>query len=477
MPAHASNAAAAGSPGRSFAEVTLGDLRIGVPLDCVAQVLARPAAIAPLPRSRPACEGVFRLGRQFVPLVDLRRWIAPDAAAPVAPLVMVLRSADRILGLAIDAVHGVHTLATAQIAQVHHEAAPDTLFESMAEIAPSGCLMALLEPQRLMAQLQVWTADCTVPDGAADGGPAPPRHGAAVTAPYAIFCVGSTLFGIAAHHVCAALARPTLQHPFGNHDQWSAMLRWREHNVALLHAACLSASAGRDQAPPFALVLRHGARHLALPVDQVVAVRTLEVHALHAVPELGLAGNELLEAIVPHDRAGTILLLDAKRLTDRYALDGLGGGAPVERHATRPRTVVAHIVFGTGMRWALPITAMLAIIAVPAQWGPIGANDQGICGTIAWHGSSLPVLDLRLPERGTVPPPAPRLIVVDWHGRRAALLVRSVIELIPVNAGYHTRFRLMARTDVEMITVDDGSGHKSVRIMNLDRLPFFRNAS
>ena len=148
------------NPLHTFAEVELDGIRIGIPAGCVAQVVARPPALAALPRSHGACEGVFQLGRQVVPLVDLRRWMSPPGSSAVAPLVVVLRCERRVIGLAIDAIYGVRQVAASAITLVHRDGAADSFFESVATVDAEQRLISLLEPLRLIAQVQAWTDQC-----------------------------------------------------------------------------------------------------------------------------------------------------------------------------------------------------------------------------------------------------------------------------------------------------------------------------
>lgn len=466
------------SPLHTFAEVELDGIRIGIPAACVAQVVARPATLAALPRSHGACEGMFQLGRQVVPLVDLRRWMSPPGSSAVAPLVVVLHSGARVIGLAIDAIYGVHQLATSAITLVHRDGAADSFFESVARIDGEQRLLSLLEPARLIAQVQAWTDQCEQPaqalPGRDDGTPDGTPHADAATALQATFSLGGQVFSLPAADVAEVLPWPQLQRPFGSASELDGMLLWRGHNVALLKASVLLGKQAAPAACAHVLLLKRDARVLALPVEQVLSVRTFAASAVHSAADLGMARADLLCGIAQTGDASATWLLNTKALLDCYALAGLASQLGTHQAAEeRLRNAEAHIVFDTGVQWALPMSTMEQIITLPSSFEEHTGRALGVCGSVTWNGSTLPVLDLRVAHGASARGDGPRLIVVRWQARLAGLLVQDVIELIPPNGGTLSRFNFLGAEAVQIITVEQASGTRSVRVMALSALPFF----
>jgi chemotaxis signal transduction protein len=470
------------NPLHTFAEVELDGIRIGIPAGCVAQVVARPPALAALPRSHGACEGVFQLGRQVVPLVDLRRWMSPPGSSAIAPLVVVLRCERRVIGLAIDAIYGVRQVAASAITLVHRDDAADSFFESVATVDAEQRLISLLEPLRLIAQVQAWTDQCEQVAqplaGPDDAAPDEAPRGGAATALQATFSLGGQVFSLAAADVAEVLPWPQLQHPFGSTSQLNGMLLWRGHNVALLKASVLLGRETASTTSAHVLLLKQDDRVLALPVDQVLSVRTFAASALDSAADLGMARADLFCGIAQAGDASATLLLNTKHLLDCYALAGLASNLGT-RQAGQERLLndEAYIVFDTGVQWALPMSTMEQIIALPSSFEEHAGRALGVCGSVAWNGRTLPVLDLRVANGGAARGAGPRLIVVQWQSRLAGLLVQDVIELIPVHGGTLSRFNMLGQDAAQIITVDQPPGARSVRVMALTALPFFASCS
>jgi chemotaxis signal transduction protein len=467
---------APGAALHTFAEVELSGIRIGIPAACVAQVITRPCKLAVLPRSHAACEGVFHLGSQVVPLVDLRHWMSPPGPPAAAPLVVVLRSARRVIGLAVSAVHGMRQVPGAAINQVYRDASVDNFFDSVAAIDAEGGLIGLLEPLRLMEQVQAWTADCeALVEPASDGADGGPTSGP-VTALQATFRLGGQVMSLPASAVAEVVAWPTLQRPFPSEMELSGTISWRGHHVAMLKASALLGRDAVDADPSHVLVIQKDSRMLALPVDQVLSVRTFAAAAVQASAAMGMARADLFCGIAPLGDDTDVLLLNASELLDQFALSRvLLSDAQGQAAAMTDANADALVVLDVGVEWALSMSTIQEIVVLPEMLQEQADYVLGVSGTVTWNGRILPVLDLCAGAPGARTE-VPRLIVVQWRSRWAGLLVKDVIELIPRHAGKLLRFQVLGGASVEMVTVKHGTGQRSVRVMDLAALPFFSGA-
>lgn len=154
---HLTEPAATGAdPWRTFAQVDVAGMLIGIPADCVLRAVSRPASLTSLPRSKGEIDGVFREGEQLVVVVNLRSWMAqPPPRADEGGHVMLLAAHGRSIGLAIDAVRGMVRLRSSRIETIHHATLADGFFHSVAKLDDGG-LMTLLDADILIDQLGAW---------------------------------------------------------------------------------------------------------------------------------------------------------------------------------------------------------------------------------------------------------------------------------------------------------------------------------
>lgn len=468
---------AGADPLLAFAQVALGDLSIGIDTRHVRRALVRPPALARLPRSHGAIDGVFDDGAHAIPVVDLRKWMGEAAAGPVqqAPAqVLVLGTQGRCIGLAIDAVRGLVRARASQIRRVHHGQVEEDFFHSVVA-AGDGNLLSVLDPLRLMERVQAWTADGDAAQrgaAAADG-----EAAAALPAPaQALVRIGATLLALPAALVAQVLERPATQPLLGAGRELLGMMQWRGRHLPLVDLGALLGLAGGPA--PLVAVVADREMLVALPIDEVVAVRSLPAGASAPASDAGI-DEPLVQAIVLLEEEGRqqrVLQIDAGQLLRVHAAPGLSRRAQDETaSAGNARRAPAHVVFDAGRRWAIPLAALEAILPLPAP--AAGVVETNALPTFAWRGRSLPLLDLREESGGAPARQGPqRVLVVQHEGRHAALHVHDVVELLTAHAGELLSFQAAGGARVRMITVGESGARSSYPVLELDALPSFARA-
>jgi purine-binding chemotaxis protein CheW len=477
-----STAPAAHAPPLTFAQVELGGMLVGIAAGYVLRALPRPSALAQLPRSSGAIAGVFSDAGQVVPLVDLRRWMATEAGIEGVPAhVLVLGTGDRTIGLAVDAIRGLVRLPATRIRRVHHDDAIDGFFHSVATLDDGASLLSLLDPLRLMTQVQAWTCD----EGAGGpGGPAADQAHADARAERTLFAlvrIGSSVVAAPAAHAGEVVRQAQVQ-PLDLGDSFvTGMMQWRGAHVPVLDAARLLAlDAQAGQPAPLMLVLVDGAHRAALPVDEVIGVREIDLARVEAPGDAGLPPGGLFCGVAQVGETGRALLLDTDTLLASHAPTGMAAtgasaGDRMQAGAQQRDTLEqAHIVFSIGQDWALPMSSVDEIIAVPGGLAAPPGAVGGVAGNCDWRGRSLPVLDLR-PSQDASRAQAQHLMVVHDGERHAALLVDHLVALLPPHAGSLSQFKLAGTAAVRMVTVGLPPARKSYRLMELGELAFFVN--
>ena len=108
---------------------------IAISIDNVLQALPLPPqGLTELPRRSGGLLGVADVAGAAVPIVALERWLPMaethrDQAA--VPRLLVLQHAGVLVGIRVDAVLGVKTVASADISRVHQMSDDNELFDSV----------------------------------------------------------------------------------------------------------------------------------------------------------------------------------------------------------------------------------------------------------------------------------------------------------------------------------------------------------
>jgi chemotaxis signal transduction protein len=459
----------------AFAQVEVGGILVGIPAGCVVRALPRPHALAQVPRSSAALDGVFSDGGRVVPLVDLRRWMHGGDASGTLPHVMVLEADGRYVGLAVDTIRGIVRVPPARVRKVHHDDAADEFFHSVATLDDGTSLISLLDPLRLMEQAQAWAqVDDAGEQQASEG-----RAGQVAESLFALVRTGGKLIAIEAAHVGEVIRHIDVQPLDLGSSEITGILRRRGEQMPVLAGpAALGLEGCKPSATAALMLLSDGSRWVALPIDAVHAVQPIDAASIQPATDAGLATASFFMGVAA---AGgeSILVLDSGKVFDAFAVAGLGAGADddagQQRQGAREGGTEAHIVMRAGSEWAIPMSSVLEIAALPDDFAPVPGAADGVAGNATWRAEPLAILDLRA-ETTTVDQRRTRMVVVRHGERRAALLADDLTALLPANTAVHSRFKTVGGAAVDMLTVADAGARKSYRIMDVATLPYFASA-
>lgn len=105
-----------GAASRQVATFFLDQLYFGIDVVTVQEVL-RHQPLTTIPLAPPAIEGLLNLRGQIITVIDLRRRLAmPPRADGEPPMHVVVRTADGVVSLMVDAIGDVVDLSEAQVA-------------------------------------------------------------------------------------------------------------------------------------------------------------------------------------------------------------------------------------------------------------------------------------------------------------------------------------------------------------------------
>ena len=436
-------------------QVRIGPLHVGIASPYVRQALAFPADLLPLPGAGTGLAGAFAHQGQVIPLIDLRCWLDVPADTH-CPYVLLLAADGRLAGLAVDAVSTVQKIHAEHIEQVSHDAGPDSFFRYVARPAGDDRLLNLLEPERLMARAQAWTRAADTQTGV-DAAPALAQAGASVS--LALFDLAGRVLALPSSLVAAVLPCPPLDTLFGWNGQLAGVARWRGRHVYVLNGALFDGALPASTAPPPLLaVLERDGHCLGLRIDKALAVRDLPCSQVQHGTD-GPCSHALVRATITAASGPPQLVLDEAAL---LALCPQGAQAPGEpAPAQDARSADAYIVCDAGEQLALPMTAIVTILAPPADMqAPASEELHAPPGSCTWQGRTLPVIAL-----GPQGAPTARIVVIEHEGRHMGLLVRNLVTLVPAYAATKSSFCQFAGQPLTMITLESAEGKSSYRLL------------
>lgn len=435
-------AATGADPWRTFAQVDVAGMLIGIPADCVLRAVPRPASLTSLPRSKGEIDGVFREGEQLVVVVNLRSWMAqPPPRADEGGHVMLLAAHGRSIGLAIDAVRGMVRLRSSRIETIHHAKLADGFFHSVAKLDDGG-LMTLLDADILLDQLGAWAPGVDIRQDQA-AAQAQQQHAGM----QAVVRIGPVLLAIPAASIAEIVRQPAVQ-PLGvSAGAVSGMMTWRAGLTPVIDAAAsaLQLPGGRD----CFVIIVDGDGSLALPVDEVLSVCSFDLAQTHDAAQAGLDATCYTGASKLDD-GRPVRMLAVAALLERYGVRD--SREQLHRHAAVHNAVPAHVVFDIGHRCATPMSALREIIPLPDNYRVVAGLAERIDGQCVRDGHILPVVDLR---QGAAREQSANacLMVSSQASGDVGFLVSGVVSLVPANTAQQARFAVAGGASVSVITV------------------------
>ena len=408
-----------------------------------------------LPCAAPFVVGGFERRGQVLPVLDLALVLGRDGPAAPRAHALVVAHAGRLAALAVDTIDGIFTAAAGEHrgnGASRADVGAACLHLGALQRADLGVMVQELSPQALLALPGLpWVAATDGPEPGAGRAGRTGRTGESAPArPVVLLHCGALKLAIDALAVQSTLAAPAV------HDSALARGHCRgviEHAGRSVPAVDLRALCGfgrqpMDPAQPGpAVVLALEAGLVALLVDSIDDVRSVDPAQRVALSPLGLAEPALFEAALSLSAAEAAspeeggesdgapwLLLSAPALRDHELLQALAGvhaqGPGAGRTAraggaaasTGPSSVAPRVVsFMLDTEFVVPIDGLEEILRCPAELtGRCG--DSRNAGLMVSRGRSIPVLDLcTLAGLPAVPLPAEASVLVvrlgaGWAG-------------------------------------------------------------
>lgn len=478
---------ATGPASLELALVQIGQLTVGIPIEQLQHALPRPADLTPLPRRDHALMGLLALGAQCLPVVDLSRWVDIPSATqpdPASERIVVLGDGGRQLGLLVQAVLGVRRVNRSALRTVQHQARPDEVFETVAQIEGLTGWVSLLETQRLMALAQVWSEEpeCQQPGNApslarttaAELGPTPPPPADSATR-YAVLRLGERLLGFPAVALGELLPRPPLQALGGSDHSGIASWRGRHLPVVDLDRRWPPAASAPVAPPAWLLVLCHGELALGLLMHELCDLVTWSPGQIDAPPH-ALADLGWVQGLAQDAQGEPVYLIDVEALLAQHPealISRVDGATPAEgpqraRRGSPPaqRNEQPYLVFEAGALLCTPVAAVQEILALaPEDIPPAGE----IAAPLAWRGQWLDLIDLpsRLRPKGRPVRPPSHVLVVQQSQGLQGFLIDGIHAIVPTGRAPLSQVSLGHGLVCDVLTLGDADQQRSVRRIDL----------
>ena len=474
----------AGAAATTVAACRLGNVHFAVPMNDVAELVDPPDRLIALPRRDGALLGAFTLHDTLVPVVDLRRWLRwpGDAAAAPAHL-LVLRQGARRLAVGIDTVDGLQRVHAAGTQRLDHGAPGDEVFGSAVRLARAPAAqedappaLGLLDVAALMRLAQVWAgpdddaASTASSAMALSCGEGRPEAGGSVACAW-LHSDGRWL-ALPVAHLRAVVAMPALQPLWQSDPARLGVARWRDRDVPVMRLLrSLGIGGAPTTAEPWLAVVEHDGLCTGIPVDAVRDVLALDPSVLQPVAALGIASHPILSGLWTRPDGSQALCIDVPAWLSSDPLAALG--TPTRPEAAGAHDAVpAHVVVQAGGTWALPISALRAIIEAPDTRDP-GADPQTPwCHT--WRRQSVPIWDLRaLKGRGPTPAgAAAKVLILQSGALPTGLLVESLLHLLPARGAELHEVRRPDGRRLPFLVHRDGEAQHSFALLEPRDWPF-----
>lgn len=491
----------------AFVTVTVGGLRLALPLAAVSAVIRLPELVR-IPLGPPSLDGLAQWHGEAVPVLDLGKALGaraldrPDGASATRETrVVLVGHRGQPVGLRVDAMAGILRADPDRIDPVTQEEGglDPVLLDGLLRDGPATILkLDTLIDRQFGDGAEAERADRGTAS-AAGFGPATVREMASAGGldrkALLVFGVAGQEFALPVDRVREVLPAPR---------EVARMARAKAHLLGvmavrdrLLPLVGLRALFGLDGTGDQAagrrvVVVRTGDRQtpVGVLVDEVREILRLDPALIDPVPPLLAREPEFedLDGIARADGGRRLVsVLSAERLFRHGAAIGEdagaeGGGMEPARSAAESGIGERFVVFRlAGAEYGLPVSAVREVLRRPDNITPLPNAPDFVAGVLTLRGEVLPLIDqrrlLNLPAvaaNSTSGPERGRVVVVGRDGVLVGLLVDGLAGLLtvpaerigPAPAVSAAQRRLIRR----VATLDTAGGARLILLMDADSL-------
>ncbi len=418
-----------------------------------------PEPLLPLPEPSPLMAGMFLLRGQLVPVLDLRRLMAPAEAAPVLPRedcaaeatpraarqVAVVAHGGQRLGIGVDAIAGVLRVAPSAVTLMG--GVPGGLFDRW--LVTDGPDARALPVLQVAALLERTPGVVPVRERSAAGGPdAGASRPAAALRRHTLAGLGTQVLAFDFAEVPDVQPMPPLRSFFAAGGALRGLVAWRGKDVPVVDLQRLLGLPGSAPASgrPLLMLLQHGERRIGVEVDALLGMEMVAAGAIVPLGAGAILQPECYAGALRTAEHGMAAVLRVQALLAHPLVAGFlethpGAASQAPAQSQSPSHAAAggrttFLVYRAGGGCATPLVDIEEILDYPAPAVRIDAAGDGMCGLVERKGRPLEVFDLRtlLGSPAADTSPQSRVLVVRQGDSLRGFLVDSLVSLVAADA-------------------------------------------
>jgi purine-binding chemotaxis protein CheW len=429
----------AATPGEfrtTYGLLRIGDAQVALPLTVLREVIPCPQELAPMPARAPGLRGAVNLRDVVIPVLDLAGALDWPVANPEHPVIVIISTGGRMLGVTADRIDGITSVPDDQLHDTR-DAGGELVFSHTFGYPESGGVVSILDAGAILAMPGV----PTVADPAAAGRAAAPEPaGGAVTGPRSgrpMLLVRCGDFRLAVsltdiHTVLPQLVVADSPLKGGLCRGVTAYMQDLIPVVDLLQALGLGAPAGADGAQ--GLLWRYPEGLVALLVSEVVEIVTLDDAEVRPLPTIGVPNAGRFRGAVMIPGHGQHLVIDPDGLTGDETLHALGRlntaqkNAPPDRPAGGTARNDRYLTYRAGVEVATPLDQIAEILAYPDDFSPLPDTGAGLLGLFTHRDTvvSLLCLNRLIGRNSAIDPATSRVLLVEHDGNHIGYVVDAL---------------------------------------------------
>ncbi|WP_250006481.1 chemotaxis protein CheW [Actinoplanes sp. M2I2] len=416
----------------TYGLLRVGDAAVALPLTVLREVIPCPKKLAPIPARARGLLGAVNLRDVVIPVLDLAVTLEWPERVREHPVIVIISSGGRTLGVVADRVDGITTVPDDQRHDTR-DTADGLVFSHTFGHPETGSVVSILDAGAILGLPGV-PAVLDPADGPAG---AAPVTASAVPAGLPMLLVRCGEFRLAVRLTDIHTVLPQLvvtDSPLAGDlcRGVTAYLRDWVPVVDLAHGLGLGPPTGDQGAQ--GLLWSYPDGLVALQVSEVVQIVTLDPARIHPLPALGGPNAGRFSGAVLIEGHGQHLVVDSAALSADETLTALG-------RLTTPREDVVerddrpaggsttglgrYLTYRAGVEVATPLTQIAEILAYPDDVAPLAGAGGGLLGLFTHRESVVSLISLNelIGRPREIDPVTSRVLLVEQGGHHIGYVV------------------------------------------------------
>ena len=411
----------AGAVRTTYGLLRIGDARVALPLTVLREVIPCPRELAPVPARAPGLRGAVNLRDVVIPVLDLAVTLDWPTAGREHPVIVIISTGGRMLGVVADQVEGITTVPDDQRYDTR-DTGGRLVFSHTFAHPETGTVVSILDADAIL-RLPGVPAVADPADARVTA--APPAVAAARSGrPMLLVRCGEFRLAVSLTDIHTVLPQLVVSDSPLKGDLCRGVTAYLDDLVPvvdLLQALGLGASA--DTSGAQGLLWRYPDGLVALQVSEVVEIVTLDDAQVRPLPAVGMPNAGRFRGAVQVPGHGQHLVVDPAGMAADETLGALGRlntareGAGPGRPAGAVASVDRYLTYRAGVDVATPLDQIAEIVAYPPDVAPLPGNGAGLIGLFTHRDSvvSLVCLNQLIGRPPAVDPATSRVLLVE-HG-------------------------------------------------------------